>query len=42
MGVLTPLALANQVALALVFWFGVDWWFLRVATGVVVMKEGAQ
>jgi len=42
LGVLAPLDLADQDALALGLWFGVDWWFLGVATGVVVMTEGAQ
>jgi hypothetical protein len=41
LGVISLLSLGDRAASALDLWFGVDWWFLGVATGVVVMG-GAQ
>jgi hypothetical protein len=42
LGVLALVVLGDRAASALDQWFGVDWWFLGVVTGVVVVMEGAQ
>jgi hypothetical protein len=41
-GFLTLVVLGDQAASDLDQWLGVDWWFLGVVTGVVVLMEGAQ
>jgi hypothetical protein len=42
LGVWAQVVLGVQPAWALDEWFGMDWWFLRVVIGVVVVTEGAQ
>jgi hypothetical protein len=42
LGVLALVVLGDRAASALDQWFGVDWWFLGVATRVVVVMESAE
>jgi hypothetical protein len=42
LGFLSLVVLGDRAASALDQWFGVDWWFLGLVNGVVVVMEGAQ